>query len=277
MRFDSKNAWQCRSIWGAVSGMAVVLLALSGCAATPQNGPARQEAPVSAVPATEDMARRAHIRMELAASYLQAGQSQVALTEVGQAIALDPRNPDAYSLQGLILMGLRDYPAARNSLQQSLSLRPGDARTLHNIGWLNCLEGRYTQGIATLDQVLQTPRYAEQSKTLMAKAVCQRQAGDMTAAEHTFSQAYEIDAGNPLIAYHLADLLFRRQELERARFYVRRLNNGEYANAESLWLGIRVERAIGDKAAMRQLTEQLQRRFPDSKEWQRYEQGAFSG
>jgi len=80
-----------------------------------------------------------------------------------------------------------------------------------------------------------------------------------------------------MVAYHLADLLLRRQEVERARFYIRRLNNGEYANAESLWLGIRVEQAIGDGAAMRQLADQLQRRFPDSKEWQRYEQGAFHG
>lgn len=276
MRFDSGNARPSCPAWAAIGGVAVVLLALSGCAASGR-APAKPEAAVQAAPEGSDMARRAHIRMELAASYLQAGQASVALQEVAQAIALEPRNADAYALQGLILLGMRDYPAARNSLQQSLSLQPGDPRTLHNMGWLDCLEGRYAQGIAVLDRVLDTPRYAEPSKTLMTKAMCQRQAGDVAAAEKTFFQAYEMDAGNPVIAYHLADLLFRRQELERARFYVRRLNNGEYANAESLWLGIRVEKAIGDKAAVRQLADQLQKRFPDSKEWQRYEQGAFSG
>lgn len=277
MRFDSRNAWPSCPAWAAIGGIAVVLLALSGCVASGR-APAKPEvAAVQAAPEGGDIARRAQIRMELAASYLQAGQATVALQEVAQAIALEPRNADAYALQGLILLGMRDYPAARNSLQQSLSLKPGDPRTLHNMGWLDCLEGRYAQGVAVLDRVLDSPRYAESSKTLMTKAMCQRQAGDVAAAEKTFLQAYEMDAGNPVIAYHLADLLFRRQELERARFYARRLNNGEYANAESLWLGIRVEKAMGDKAAVRQLADQLQRRFPDSKEWQRYEQGAFSG
>ena len=42
-----------------------------------------------------------------------------------------------------------------------------------------------------------------------------------------------------------------------------------------LWLGIKVERSLGDRVAMRQLADQLHKRFPDSKEWQRFERGAF--
>lgn len=249
--------------------------ALVGCAANPSVDSAAQADPQTSVGA--DLAHRAMIRMQLAANYLQAGQAQIALGEVDQAVALQPRNVDAHNLRGLVLMGLRDYPAARQSFERALALQPGEPYTLHNLGWLDCQEGQHAQGIAILDKVLQAPHYAETAKSLMAKAMCQRQAGDMAAAEKTFYQAYELDVGNPVIAYHLADLLFRRQDLERARFYVRRLNNGEFANAESLWLGIRVEKAIGDAAAAKQLAEQLQRRFPDSKEWQRYEQGAFSG
>lgn len=251
--------------------------ALWGCASTSTTHVSEVKTTASVDSGNVDTARRARIRMELAANYLQAGQPQVALGEVEQALAAEPRNADAYNLQGLVLMALQDYAAAQASLERSLALQPGDPRTLHNVGWLQCQQGRYAPGIALLDQVLQTPRYTEHGKTFMAKAMCQRQSGDLAAAEQTFFQAYEMDAGNPMIAYHLADLLFKRQEVERARFYIRRLNNGEYANAESLWLGIRVERAMGDTSAMRQLAGQLQRRFPDSKEWQRYEQGAFHG
>lgn len=276
MRFHSRDAGRhCKRRAAAYAGAAMVLLALMGCAAT-SVAPSSATQTQANADGTDD-ARRARIRMELAANYLQAGQAQIALDEVAQAVAIEPRNADALTLQGLILMNLRDYPAARASLQQSLSLQPNDPRTLHNVGWLECLEGRHAQGLAVLDRALAMPRYGEQAKTLMAKGMCQRQAGDLPAAEATFFRAYELDAGNPLVAYHLADLLYLRKELDRARFYARRLNNGEYANAESLWLGIRVERAIGDNAAVRQLAEQLQRRYPDSKEWQRYEQGAFSG
>ena len=70
--------------------------------------------------------------------------------------------------------------------------------------------------------------------------------------------------------------LLRRNELTRAQFYIRRLNNSELANAESLWLGIKVERALGDSVAMRQLAGQLRKRFPDSRELGAYERGAFN-
>ncbi len=63
--------------------------------------------------------------------------------------------------------------------------------------------------------------------------------------------------------------------IERARFYVRRLNNSELANAESLWLGIKVERRLHDDLAMRQLAEQLTKRFGHSREAAAYERGAF--
>ncbi|MEG2818696.1 MAG: type IV pilus biogenesis/stability protein PilW [Comamonas sp.] len=278
MRFHSGNATRGCQRWAmAWGGAAVLALTVTGCASTSTTSVSEVKAAVTPESTNADAARRARIRMELAANYLQAGQPQVALGEVDQAIAAEPRNADAYNLQGLVLMALQDYTAAQTSLDRSLALKPGDPHTLHNMGWLQCVQGRYGQGIALLDQALQTPRYGEQAKTLMSKAMCQRQSGDLAAAEQTFSKAYEIDAGSPMIAYHLADLLFKRQEVERARFYIRRLNNGEYANAESLWLGIRVERALGDTSAMRQLANQLQRRFPDSKEWQRYEQGAFHG
>ena len=77
-------------------------------------------------------------------------------------------------------------------------------------------------------------------------------------------KSYQLDAGNPVVSYHLASLLFRRNEFTRAQFYIRRLNNGALANSESLWLGIKVEKALGDNVALLQLADQLRKRFPDS-------------
>ena len=79
-----------------------------------------------------------------------------------------------------------------------------------------------------------------------------------------------------MVGYHLAALLLRRNELTRSQFYIRRLNNSQYANSESLWLGIKVERALGDSVAMKQLADQLRKRFPDSRELGAYERGAFN-
>ncbi len=102
-----------------------------------------------------------------------------------------------------------------------------------------------------------------------------QQAGKPGDALHALEKAHEIEPGSPAVAYNFANALHARGDTERARFYVRRINNGQWASAPSLWLGIKVERSLGDRVAMRQLADQLHKRFPDSKEWQRFEQGAF--
>jgi hypothetical protein len=94
-------------------------------------------------------------------------------------------------------------------------------------------------------------------------------------AEKSLARAYELDAGNPVTGYNLASLLFQRGDFERAQFYIRRLNNSDLANAESLWLGVKVERRMNDRVAMDQLADQLKKRFPQSREAAAYTRGAF--
>ena len=74
----------------------------------------------------------------------------------------------------------------------------------------------------------------------------------------------------------MATLLYQRGEFSKAQFYVRRLNNTELANAESLWLGIKVERQMENRDAMQQLVGQLRKRFAQSRELASFERSAFN-
>lgn len=222
-----------------------------------------------------EVRRRARIRLELAANYFQMGQTTVALDEVKQSIAHDPTFADAHHLMALIYMRLGNQVQAEESLRRAQALRPGDPDIMHNFGWLQCQRQRYAESMQWFDRALATPTYTSRSKTLMSQGVCLERSGDLGAAEQVLARAYELDAGNPVIGYGLASLKFRRGDVKQAQFYVRRVNNGEFASAESLWLGIKVERALKDTIAMRQLGEQLRKRFPDSRELLAYERGAF--
>jgi len=97
----------------------------------------------------------------------------------------------------------------------------------------------------------------------------------MVEAEASFMRSFELDANNPAAAYNLALLMFQRGEAVRAQFYARRLNNGERASPETLWLGIKIERRLGNRDAMAQLGSQLSKRFPQSRETLAFERGAF--
>ncbi len=219
--------------------------------------------------------KRARIRVELAMGYLEQGKTNIALDEVKLALAADPEFSDAYSLRGLIYMRLNELSLAQDSFLKALAVRPRDPNVLHNLGWLKCQQARYPQAMTDFSLALANPAYGERAKTYMAQGLCQIRAGQRPAAEQSLLKAYEFDAMNPVTGYNLANLLFQNGEFARAQFYIRRLNNSEWANAESLWLGIKVENKMADRVAQLQLAKQLEKRFPQSKEASAYRRGAF--
>jgi type IV pilus assembly protein PilF len=252
-----------------------LLLALGGCATRTSDATG---ANVDIVTASDEpeARKRARIRMELAIGYFEQGQTNVALDELKQVILADPTFPDAYNLRGLIYMRLNDQRQAEESFRRAISLNSKDANVQHNYGWLLCQQGRYDEAARLFDGAMAYPLYADRAKTLMAKGLCEARSGRREDAERSLARSYELDAANPVTGYNLANLLFQRGEYPRAQFYIRRLNNTELSNAETLWLGIKVEQKLNDRVAMLQLVDQLKRRYPQSREIGFYDKGAFN-
>lgn len=251
--------------------LALQLVACGSAPRAPNGGSADMTTESDEAPAR----KRARLRLELAVNYFDQGQTRVALDEVKQALVQDPVYPEALNLRGLIFMRLNDLRMAEDSFRQSLALSPRDGGVLHNLGWLMCQQGRYAEAGASFAQALENPVYRDRAKTLMAQGLCEERAGKLAEAERSLARSYELDPGHPITGFNLSNLYFKRGDFVRAQFYVRRLNNSEFANAESLWLGIKVERKLGNRDAMRQLQEQLAKRFAQSREMQLYEKGSF--
>jgi type IV pilus assembly protein PilF len=266
---------------------AVALTGLTGCAASGSmagEGTSAISAPsvsesagTDVVTASDEPAarKRARVRLQLAVGYFENGQTTVALDELKQALVIDPTFPEAYNLRGLVYMRMNDARLAEDSFRRAVALNPRDANTLHNYGWFLCQQGRYPEATQAFNQALTNPAYGDRAKTFMALGLCQQSAGQYAEAERNLAKSYELNAGNPVTGYNLAALLYRRGDLVRSQFYIRRLNNSELANAESLWLGIKVERQMENRDAMVQLGDQLKKRFGQSKEAASYARGAF--
>lgn len=219
--------------------------------------------------------KRAKIRLELAAGYYNNGQTTVALDELKQSISADAGLFEAHNLRGLIYMRLNDFALAEESFRRALQLNPQAASVQHNYGWLLCQNGRMQDSYTQFQGAIANPNYADRSKSWMAMGVCQSKAGARNEAINSLTRASELDPANPVAGYNLALLLMQRGELAKAQFQVRRINNSDYANAESLWLGIKIEQLLGNKDAVTQLGSQLRKRFAQSKEAASFERGAF--
>lgn len=258
--------------------LAMPAAALMGCASAPapstgaEAGSGQEWITESDEPQTR---RRARLRVELASGYFEQGKTTVALDEVKQALAADPNYAPAYNLRGLIYLRLQEPALAEASFRQAIKLAPRDGDSWHNLGWLHCQAGRYADAVAAFGTALQTPQYAAAAKTWMSQGICQVRAGQPLEAERSLMRAFELDPANPIVSYNLASLLMQRRDHARAQFYIRRLNQSELANAESLWLGARIEHRLGNRETARQLGEQLRRRHSESQEAAAFERGAF--
>ena len=261
-------------ILGMAMTVWVGLGALGGCASSPDA--VAVAAGDLLTPSDEPTARkRARIRLELALAYFEQGQTTVALDELKQALQADPLYAPAHNLRGLIYLRLKDFSVADESLRKALVLNPRDANVRHNLAWLLCQQQRWPESFQRFEQVLSDPGYTEQAKTFRALGLCQARAGMSDQAERNLLKSHEYDPANPVTLFNLAALLHARGDLPRAQWHVRRLNNSELANAESFWLGVKVERGLDNRAAMEQLSLQLVKRFPLSRESDSLQRGAF--
>jgi type IV pilus assembly protein PilF len=247
---------------------------LTGCAANTPTVSASQE---SFTDSDEPESRkRATNRLKLAVLYFQDGKYNFALDEVKQAIQIDPNWFEPYGMRGVIFMQTADFAPAELSFQKALSINPNASDIKHNYGVLLCKMKRPAEGVKMFGTALADPAYGQRAKTWQEQANCLLSMGQKAEAETSYMRSYELDAGNPLTGFQLANLLFQRGELVRAQFYARRVNNGERASAESLWLGIKIERSLGSLDAKAQLEAQLRKRFAQSREVQALERGAFN-
>jgi type IV pilus assembly protein PilF len=223
-----------------------------------------------------DALKRARARMDLASAYFSRGQMTTALDQVKLALAADPLYGEAFNLRGLIYANLGEDALAEESFKRALQLNARDADTMHNYGWYLCQQKRYGESYAMFGRALAVTQYRGTARTLLAQGVCQAHAGQLADAEASLSRAYELDPSSPFTATNLSEVLYRRGEYERARFYVRRVNaQADVANAQTLWLAARIESKLGNRQGASEFGSQLRNRFPDSREAALFARGAF--
>jgi type IV pilus assembly protein PilF len=223
-----------------------------------------------------DADRRAAVRMELAALHYSRGQYETALDEIKLALQSKPDLGAAFSLRGLVYASMGEESLAEDSFARALQINPRDADTLHNRGWILCQRNRFAEADQLFEQALALPQYRETQRTYMAQGVCHARAGRLEDAERKLSRAYELDPSNPTTALNLSEVLYRRGEYERARFYIRRVNQREdLSNAQTLWLALRVENRLGNRGGVDDYGRQLRNRFPQAPETLAYERGRF--
>lgn len=260
----------------ALSFILFLSFVVSGCA-----GPGRTEGPGPAsVPVSEQTAsgvieKSAKTHTELGILYLQSGNLAVAMEEARLAVLIDPAYAPGHDLMGLVHMVLNEIPQAKVSFERAIQLAPGDPVIANDYGWFLCQNGQAKESFKYFEAAYRNPLYKTPTRPLTNAGLCYLQIKEDKQAEDNFRRALMVDGSNVQAMFHLSSLAYKRGDFYNAKNILGELHRLSDPNAESLWLGLRIERKLGDRPAEASYAAQLRRKFSGTPEYQALQQGNF--
>lgn len=224
-----------------------------------------------------DPQRRAKLHTELGGLYFSIGNLPVALDELKIAIDASSSYHHAYSVRGLVYTALKEYAKAREDFATALRLAPNDPQVNNNYGWFLCDSGKAKESVEYFLKALRDPLYDTPEIAYANAGTCAIKGGDNENGERYLLQAVQFSRdGAPMARVQLAGLYFAKGYIDEARRYLNEaLKMLEPPPAAALWLGVRLERKLGNKVAEASYGAQLRSRYPSSPEYQEFLKGNF--
>lgn len=210
----------------------------------------------------------AEANTRLGVAYMNDGDYDKALEKLERARSADPRYPAVHNMLGLLYQRLGEAGRAESSFKRGLSLAPNEPDILNNYGQFLCSQDRPAEAEETFLKARRNPLNENPELALTNAGTCALRNNNRAKAERYYREALELNPRQPFALLQLADIQFRNEEYLSARGYFQRYLGVARQNARSLWLGVRIENALGDQDAVSSYALLLKSNYPDSREVQ---------
>ena len=217
-----------------------------------------------------DPGKAAQYNAELGLNYLEQGRYDLAMEKLKRAIEYNPDLAIAHHYIAELYRRLNKPREAEKNYLRAIDLAPDDSSIRNNYGIFLCSQKRYDEGIKSFDKALENPVYSGRAGTYENMGQCEYSRGDKSAAEKYFREGLSINPRLPRALLMMADLSVQEKNYISARAFLQRYSAVAGQTPQSLWLGIQIERVLGDKDALASYALSLKNKFPSSKETELY-------
>jgi len=227
----------------------------------------------SPVRSSEQNIQTSHVTNDVAAAnlnlgivYLKQGEYQNALEKLEKAREADPNHPATYNVTGLLYQQINQPEKAEKNYKKALSLKSNDSSTLNNYGNFLCQQNRLEEAQETFLRAAENPLYQTPEIAITNNALCLYSNQKKEEAKEFFQQALQMNPKVPQALIKMSEFALDDFNYLSARAYLQRFQQVSRHTARSLWLGIQIERELGDKDAVSSYALLLKNSFPDSDE-----------
>ncbi len=239
---------------------ALVCLFLVACASTGE--PVKSNKTTSKA----NLKDASELNSQLAVGYIQRKQYKPARDKLEKAIKQNPDNVTAYKTLAYLyaLLGLTEEAEIKYS--EALDLKADDPDLSNSYGAFLCTTGKYDEAQQHLKVAYSNPFYEARYLAQSNAGSCYLRQDEYEKAEALLRQSLRVNSTLPGSLISMADIGVKTERYMMARAYIQRYHDVKAASAESLWIQIQAEKALGAKKHYMKYARQLINDFPDSDE-----------
>jgi type IV pilus assembly protein PilF len=240
----------------AIPGFLLLVL-LAGCQTNLQRQADKEPSPAT---------RAAMINVQLGTGYMESNRNELAMNKLQKAVALDPNLASAHHALAMLYERLGEIEPADKQYKLAVKLDPNDSNAFNTYGVFLCRQKRFDEADAQFTAALKNPLYQTPEFAYANAGICALDRPDYAKAEGYLRKALEI---NPAFASALLEMARLHQVTNRsidARGYLEAYHKVAGQTPQSLWLGVQIERSLGNGQAAMRYADALRQYYPQSAE-----------
>jgi len=239
--------------------LSLCLLSVLGCQTVDQK-------PDFVIQGAQEVNPLADLQTQLGIGYMAEGKFELAWERLDKALETDPRYSTAHNAMGLLYERLGQTEEARAHYEKAVTYNPRDSSARNNFGSFLCRQGLLDEAQTQFIGAVDNPLYATPEIPYTNLGLCMFQRGEKQQAETYLRQALRLNPQVPNALIVMSDLSFTDGQELSARAYMQRYTEISSHSARTLWLGVRIERALGDLDTAASYALLLRSNYPDSNE-----------
>lgn len=237
-----------------------LLLCLAGCNATTTSS----TRPIQRTDNTTNEVALANLR--LGTAYMEQRNYEKSLEKLEKALQADPDYYATLNVMAILHQRMGRFEDAENYFKRALNVNPSESITLNNYGQFLCATGRLEESESVFVQAAENPLYSSPEIAYTNAGLCSLKNQQTDKAEEYFRLALEKNPNISPALIKMSEISLQKANYLSARAYLQRYSTNNAHTANSLWLGIQIERELGDKDAVSSYALQLRNNYPDSQE-----------
>ncbi len=213
-----------------------------------------------------DLVEASALNVQLALGYIERDQLGVAQEKLDKAIDQNPDNVDAYTTMAYLKRKIREFDEAEDYYLKALDIKSNDPNIHNSYGGLLCQMGRYDDALKEIARAYESPFYETPHLAYANAGICLLAKGSYQEAEPMLRRALRDQPNYASALLAMAEIGVKTEKYLMARAYIQRYHAVARPTAESLWLQVQSEKALGAQEHYLKYARQLLNDFPDSRE-----------